>query len=131
LRPACYAYTRRRKWPSEGDCSPSSGSRQHFWPKAPVVRTAIDPERKGSETPANKIATAQATLELALRINAEVNAGQLIQEIYKQDVSIITGGQGLRLPPFPEGTKENLADGTFKSNSDFASAHLRSRPTKR
>jgi hypothetical protein len=68
---------------------------------------------KSPETPANKIATAQATLELALRINAEVNAGRLTQEIYKHDVSIITGGQGLRLPPFPEGTKEDLADGTF------------------
>jgi len=42
----------------------------------------------GIETPANKIATAQATLGLAFRL-------------------------GLRLPSFPEGTDQNLKDGIF------------------
>jgi len=51
----------------------------------------------GTETPANKLATAQATLELAIRLNAEVNTGRIDASIYQREVTVITGGAGLRL----------------------------------
>jgi len=38
----------------------------------------------GTETPANKLATAQATLELAIRLNAEVNTGRIDASIYQR-----------------------------------------------
>ncbi len=62
----------------------------------------------GTETPANKLATAQAVLGLAFRLNAEVVAGRLDSSIFQRDVSILTGGTGLKLPAFPEGTDEDL-----------------------
>lgn len=52
----------------------------------------------GAETPANKIATAQAVLSLAFRLNLEINLGRINSEIYKREVTIITGGAGLTLP---------------------------------
>jgi len=67
----------------------------------------------GIETPANKIATAQATLGLAMRLNAEVEAGRIDRSIYSRDVTIFTGGPGVRLPAFPEATATDLKDGMF------------------
>ena len=67
----------------------------------------------GIETPANKFATAQATLELAIRLDAEVNAGRINASIYQREVTVITGGQGLRLPAFPGGTEKDLRSGSF------------------
>ena len=67
----------------------------------------------GIETPANKIATAQATLELAIRLNAEVNSGRLDASIYQRSVSVITGGVGLHLPSYPTGTVDDLKNGIF------------------
>lgn len=46
----------------------------------------------GTETPANKIATAQAVLGLAFRLNSEVIAGRIKPEIFKREVSIILRG---------------------------------------
>jgi hypothetical protein len=65
----------------------------------------------GIETPANKIATAQATLGLAMRIRAEVEAGRIGRGIYDHDVTIVTGGPGVRLPAFPEATDADLKNG--------------------
>ncbi len=67
----------------------------------------------GIETPANKIATAQATLGLAMRLNAEVEAGRIDKGIYFRDVTIVTGGPGVRLPAFPEATANDLKHGMF------------------
>ncbi|MEK6210096.1 MAG: hypothetical protein AABM64_06955 [Pseudomonadota bacterium] len=67
----------------------------------------------GVETPANKIATAQATLGLAIRLNGEVEAGRIDKDIYSRAVTIVTGGPGLRLPAFPEATAADLKDGMF------------------
>jgi|GEM_PF-969480 len=67
----------------------------------------------GIETPANKIATAQATLSLAIRLNAEVIQGRITSDLFKREVTIFTGGTGLRLRPSPEGTNENLQHGMF------------------
>ena len=67
----------------------------------------------GSETAANKFATAQATLELAIRLNAEVNARRIDSSIYKREVRVVTGGQGLHLPADPSGTQQDLEYGTF------------------
>ena len=65
----------------------------------------------GIETPANKIATAQAVLGLSFRLNAEVMAGRIDTGIFKREVSIITGDTGVSLPPFPEGTTQDLQFG--------------------
>jgi hypothetical protein len=67
----------------------------------------------GTETPANKIATAQAVLGLAFRLNSEVIAGRIKPEIFKREVSIITESSGVTLPAFPEGTDEDLELGSF------------------
>ena len=67
----------------------------------------------GIETPANKIATAQAVLGLAFRLNAEVVAGRIDTGIFKRKVSVVTGGTGMSLPPFPEGTTQDLQHGAF------------------
>ena len=67
----------------------------------------------GIETPANKIATALATLGLAIRLNHEVEAGRITTEIYKRSVTVHTGGDGLIFPPFPEGTDQDLNHGIF------------------
>lgn len=67
----------------------------------------------GTETPANKIATAQAVLGLAFRLNSEVNAGRINSAIFKREVSVITGSTGVTLPAFPEGTDEELKLGSF------------------
>lgn len=67
----------------------------------------------GIETPANKIATALATLGLAIRLNVEVEAGRITTEIFKRGVTVHTGGDGLILPPFHEETDQGLKDGIF------------------
>jgi hypothetical protein len=67
----------------------------------------------GTETPANKIATAQATLALAIRLSGEVEAGRITTEMFKRGVTVHTAGEGLRLPPFPEGTDQDLRDGIY------------------
>jgi hypothetical protein len=67
----------------------------------------------GIETPANKIATAQATLGLAIRLIGEVEAGRITTEMFKRSVTVHTGGDGLILPTFPEGTDHDLKDGIF------------------
>lgn len=67
----------------------------------------------GIETPANKIATAQAILGLAIRLNGEIEAGRITTEIFKHGVTVHTGQDGLRLPPFPEGTDQDLKYGIF------------------
>lgn len=67
----------------------------------------------GSETPANKIATAQAVLSLAFRLNSEVLAGRIDAEIFSRDVTIFTGNTGVMLPAFPEGTGDELRLGIF------------------
>jgi hypothetical protein len=67
----------------------------------------------GRETPANKIATAQAVLSLAFRLNSEVLAGRIGAEIFSRDVTIFTGSTGVMLPAFPEGTDDELRLGIF------------------
>lgn len=66
-----------------------------------------------TETPANKIATAQAVMGLAFRLNSEVIAGRITSEIFKYEVLIVTGDTGVSLPTFPEGTDEDLKRGSF------------------
>lgn len=67
----------------------------------------------GIETPANKIATAQATFQLAIRLNAEVVAGRITSEIFAREVAVHTGGPGLKLPAFAEATVDDLRHGIF------------------
>jgi hypothetical protein len=67
----------------------------------------------GEETPRTRFATAQATLGLAIRINAEAIAGRLRRTIFERDVVVVTGGSGLVLPPYLPGTQEDLNDGTY------------------
>lgn len=67
----------------------------------------------GTETPANKFATAQATLGLAIRLNGEVLAGRIDKSIFQRQVTVITGGPGLALPACPVGTSEDLKLGIF------------------
>lgn len=67
----------------------------------------------GIETSANKIATAQATLGLAMRLSAEVEAGRIDKGIYSRDVTIVAGGSGVHLPAFPEATAVDLKNGIY------------------
>jgi hypothetical protein len=67
----------------------------------------------GIETPATKIATAQATLGLALRLMGDAEQGRITTEIFKRGITVHTGGDGLELPPFLEGTDQNLKDSIF------------------
>lgn len=66
----------------------------------------------GIETPRTRIATAQATLCLAIRVHSEVIAGRISATIYQRPVVVITGGPGLLLPPEYRATKQDLHDGT-------------------
>ena len=66
---------------------------------------------RGIETPANKFATAQAVLSLAFRLHAEVRSMRLTREIFDRKVAVVTGGTGVRVPRFPEGTAQDLIDG--------------------
>lgn len=67
----------------------------------------------GIDTPANRIATAQAVLGLAFRLNSEAIAGRIGTEIFSREVTVITGGTGVTLPAFPDGTDEDLKLGSF------------------
>lgn len=62
----------------------------------------------GLETPANKIATAQAVLSLAFRLESEVLAGRISKELFSREVTVITGSTGVKVPAFPEGSDEDL-----------------------
>jgi hypothetical protein len=62
----------------------------------------------GMETPANKIATAQAVLGLAFRLSAEVEASRINKEIFTREVIVHTGCKGVKVPVFPDGTEEDL-----------------------
>lgn len=66
----------------------------------------------GIETPANKIAVAQANLGIALRLNGEVEKDRITVEILKRGVTVHTGGAGVRLPPSEE-TDQDLKDGIY------------------
>ena len=68
---------------------------------------------RGEETPKTRFATAQATLGLAIRVNAEAIAGRLRRTIFEREVVVVTGGVGLLLPPYLPGTQEDLIDGTY------------------
>lgn len=65
------------------------------------------------ETPKTRFATAQATLALAIRINAEAIAGRLRRTIFEREVVVVTGGEGLLLPANLPGTQDDLKDGTY------------------
>src|SRR5512141_2780497 len=67
----------------------------------------------GIETPSTQLATAQAVLGLAFRLNSEVLAGRIDADIFKREVNVITGSKGVVLPAFPEGTTEELQYGVF------------------
>lgn len=64
------------------------------------------------ETPKTRIATAQATLGLAIRLHSDVIAGRIRDTIYQREVVIITGGPGLLLPPDYRATELDLHNGT-------------------
>lgn len=66
---------------------------------------------RGIETPANKIATAQAVLGLAFRLSAEVEAGRINKEIFTREVTVHTGSEGIKVPVFPDGTEEDVKFG--------------------
>lgn len=66
----------------------------------------------GIETPANKIATAQAVLSLSCRLCSEVIAGRIGAEIFSRQVTVITGDSGVVIPAFPEATAEDLRQGS-------------------
>jgi hypothetical protein len=67
----------------------------------------------GMETPDNKIATAQAVLSLAFRLNSEVLTGRITAEIFSREVTVVTGSKGVMLPAFPQGTNDELHLGIF------------------
>ena len=67
----------------------------------------------GDETPRKKLATAQATFALAVRVNSEVIAGRIRTTIYQRAVHVITGGTGVVLPPAYGADREDLLAGTF------------------
>ena len=62
----------------------------------------------GVETPASKIATAQAVLCLTFRLSAEVIAGRIGAEIFNHEVNVFTGSSGLRLAASTELTIGDL-----------------------
>ena len=66
----------------------------------------------GADTPRARIFTSQATLSLAIRINAAVLSGRLKSTIYERPVRIVTGGPGLRLPADHRAGFQDLYDGT-------------------
>jgi organic radical activating enzyme len=71
------------------------------------------PNNYSAESPQTKIATAQASFALALRLNSEILSGRIRETIYEREVVIITGGAGLLLPPDYRVKKNDLKDGVF------------------
>jgi hypothetical protein len=67
----------------------------------------------GAETAKVRIATAQATLAMAMRLHAEVCSGRIRETIYQRKITIMTGGAGLNLPPDRRATRHDLHGGTF------------------
>lgn len=67
----------------------------------------------GQENPANKIATAQATLALARRLNAEVEAGRIDHSVYSRTVTVFTGRSRVHLSAYPEANSTDLTNGIF------------------
>jgi hypothetical protein len=65
----------------------------------------------GVETPANKIATAQAVLGLAFRLSSEIVSGRIDATIFEREVTVVTGDAGVRVPAFPGGTSKDLSLG--------------------
>jgi hypothetical protein len=63
--------------------------------------------------PANKLATAQAVFELAIRFYGEVSSGRIDESIYRRQVQVITGDNGLLLPSDPSATIQDLNHGIF------------------
>ena len=63
------------------------------------------------ETPAIKIATAQAVLSLTFRLSAEVHSGRIGVDIFGHEVTIVTGNSGLLLRAAPELTVADLEAG--------------------
>lgn len=68
-------------------------------------------EAMGGESPKVKLKTAQAILTLAIRLNGEVLAGRIRYTLYQREMTIFTGAQGLRLPAYPKGNKQDLIIG--------------------
>ncbi len=69
------------------------------------------PHEYGIETPANKIATAQAVLSLALRLSGEVEGGRINRDIFGREVIVHTGDKGVKVSAFLNGTQEDLKRG--------------------
>ncbi len=72
------------------------------------MSTGLDPR---FSSPRIKIATAQASFALAIRLKSEVNAGRIRETIYEREVAIITGGSGLLLPADHRPQREDLQNG--------------------
>jgi hypothetical protein len=65
------------------------------------------------ESPGNRLQVVQATLALAARLTAAVHDGRVDESmVYLRPVNVETGGAGLRLEGYPEGTKDDLLKGT-------------------
>ena len=67
----------------------------------------------GVETAANKIATAQANLCLAIRLMVDVEQGRITADIFKRSVTVRTNGDAIELSPSPEKNDDNLKDEIF------------------
>jgi len=63
------------------------------------------------ESPANRMHVVEATLALAARLSGAVRAGQIDESIYLRPIKLETGGTGVRLPAYPQGTKADLYNG--------------------
>ena len=70
----------------------------------------------GLETPANKIATAQAVLSLTFGLSSEVNSERIGAELFTHEVTVFTGGTGLLLRASPERTLADLKAGMENLN---------------
>ena len=60
------------------------------------------------DSPAKKMETAQASFAFALRLFAEVEAGRITTDIYKQEARVETGGGEITVPPFDDVTEKDL-----------------------
>jgi hypothetical protein len=108
-------FSKFRAWTLAKFCTNKSSALTSPRTRAPSeeAENAAMTNGHGIETPANKIATAQAVLSLTFRLNSEVMAGRIDDGIFTSEVTVITGASGVRLPAFPEGTTQDLQLGTF------------------
>jgi hypothetical protein len=67
----------------------------------------------GIETSASRLATAKASLALALRLYSEVEAGRIRRTLYEREVAVYTGGAGVLIPKYFAASAEDLKSGTF------------------